>query len=75
MAPYSMAGLLSRVSERVFAMWSGSYHVTDETSRFILSTSSAKTSPEMDYSTGNQLRPAGINFSDATLPTPAQIAP
>src|SRR6516165_10712802 len=38
MAPYSMAGLLLCASERVSAMWSASYHVTEETSRFIIST-------------------------------------
>jgi hypothetical protein len=38
MAPYSMAGLLLCASERVSAMWSASYHVTKETSRFIIST-------------------------------------
>ena len=37
MAPYSMAGLLSCASERVFALWSESYHLTKEASRFIIS--------------------------------------
>jgi hypothetical protein len=31
-----MAGLLSCASERVFAMWSRSYHLTKEASRFII---------------------------------------
>jgi hypothetical protein len=33
-----MAGLLSGASERVFAMWSRSYHLTKEASRFIIAT-------------------------------------
>jgi hypothetical protein len=33
----SMAGLLSCASERVFALWSESYHLTKEASRFIIS--------------------------------------
>ena len=37
MAPYSMAGLLSCASERVFAVWSERYHLTKEASRFIIS--------------------------------------
>src|SRR5262245_39308573 len=45
MAPYSMAGLLSCASERVFVTWSGSYHLTKEASRFILSVSHARRSP------------------------------
>jgi hypothetical protein len=32
-----MAGLLSCASERVFALWSKSYHLTKEASRFIIS--------------------------------------
>jgi hypothetical protein len=42
MAAYSMAGLLSCACERVFVMWSGSYHLTKGTSRFILSTGSVE---------------------------------
>src|SRR5262245_57636764 len=38
MAPYSMADLLLAPQERVSAVWSESYHHTQETSRFILST-------------------------------------
>jgi hypothetical protein len=33
-----MAGLLLAPQERVSATWSASYHLTEETSRFILST-------------------------------------
>jgi hypothetical protein len=38
MAPYSMAGLLLCAFECGSVMWSASYHLTEEASRFILST-------------------------------------
>ena len=41
-APYSIAGLLSCASERVFALWSESYHLTKEASRFIISSGSSR---------------------------------
>jgi hypothetical protein len=45
MAPYSMAGLLSCASERVFVAWSASYHRTKEASRFIVSVSHTPETP------------------------------
>lgn len=45
MAPYSMAGLLLAPQERVQQVWSASYHLTEETSRFILSTGTGRAPP------------------------------
>ena len=44
-APYSMAGLLSCASVRVFVAWSRSYRRTKEASRFIVSVSDTPRDP------------------------------
>jgi len=56
MAPYSMAGLLSCALERILAMWSGSYHRTTGTSRFILSTGNALIDRVNREQTGRRIR-------------------